>query len=194
MADYFTLSEARLAAYSSGNFTSVNKRLEEAASAESWRTFDVFLSHSMQDAEAVLGIKSILEGQSLTVYVDWIVDRQLDRSKVNGKTADILRKRMEQCRRLIYVASAKATVSKWMPWELGFFDGKKGEDAVAILPLVERQGDSFLGQEYLELYAVVQKGTYSDGSRDVFVEKAGRHWQPLRTYGSANAWRSYGAG
>lgn len=27
-------------------------------------------------------------------------------------------------------------VSKWMPWELGYFDGRRGSEQVAIFPLV----------------------------------------------------------
>jgi hypothetical protein len=41
-------------------------------------TFDVFLSHSVRDAQLVLGLKKLLEGEGLTVYVDWIEDKDLD--------------------------------------------------------------------------------------------------------------------
>jgi hypothetical protein len=42
-----------------------------------------------------------------------------------------------------------------MPWELGYFDG--GKKQVAILPLVEREGADFKGQEYLTLYPILDK-------------------------------------
>src|SRR5690242_9492968 len=110
-------------------------------------TFDIFLSHSSLEAEEI----------GFTVYVDWIQDPELDRSKVSPSTAERLRGRMNQCRSLLYAASPSATDSKWMPWELGYFDGIKGR--VAILPVLERDPGTevFHGQEYLGLYPYVTK-------------------------------------
>ncbi len=68
--------------------------LLETAAFNANDSFDVFLSHSSKDAEVILGIKLLLEGQGLSVYVDWIVDTQLDRTKVNAETAETLRDRM----------------------------------------------------------------------------------------------------
>jgi hypothetical protein len=41
------------------------------------RTFDVFLSHSVRDALLILGLRKLLEKEGLTVYVDWIEDKDL---------------------------------------------------------------------------------------------------------------------
>src|SRR5690349_9875243 len=90
--------------------------LREAAAAPSSRTFDVFLCHSIQDAELVQGAKSILETQGLTVYVDWIVDPQMDRSEVTAATANLLRARMNNSKSLFYLYSNSASRSRWMPW------------------------------------------------------------------------------
>jgi hypothetical protein len=64
--------------------------------------FDIFLSHSISDSEFVLGVVTILESTNKTVYVDWIVDPQLDRTKVTPKTARRLRERMDQSDALFY--------------------------------------------------------------------------------------------
>jgi hypothetical protein len=48
------------------------------------KAYDIFLSHSIKDEELILGIKAILEDLKYTVYVDWIDDPQLDRSKVTA--------------------------------------------------------------------------------------------------------------
>lgn len=53
--------------------------------------FDIFLSHSIRDAELVLGVKVVLEDAGKSVYIDWIEDPALDRAQVTGKTADMLR-------------------------------------------------------------------------------------------------------
>ncbi|TGS08549.1 outer membrane beta-barrel protein, partial [Mesorhizobium sp. M1C.F.Ca.ET.187.01.1.1] len=37
-------------------------------------------------------------------------------------TAELLRTRMRQSKTLIYVHSNNSPGSRWMPWELGFFD------------------------------------------------------------------------
>lgn len=59
-------------------------------------TFDVFLCHSIRDAELVMGSKLILEAQNLSVYVDWITDPHMERDAITPETAKILRSRMQQ--------------------------------------------------------------------------------------------------
>ncbi len=158
---YFTIADARRAGRSRAVRESgtAGMLLREAAAAPTVR-FDIFLSHSLRDAEVVLGVKTILEQVGLSVYVDWIVDPQLDRDRISAATAQQLRIRMIQCSSLIYVATAAATESKWMPWELGYFDGRRSAEAVAILPLVEYQGQ-YIGQEYLGLYPEIENDAVS---------------------------------
>lgn len=130
-------------------------------------TFDVFLSHSIIDAELVLGAKIELESQGLTVYVDWICDLLLDRTRVTAATADHLRKRMRQCNMLVYVHSLNAALSKWCPWELGFFDGLRGGN-VFIMPVVSGTQHTFDGQEYLGLYPYLEPAA---ASANIWIQK-----------------------
>lgn len=120
-----------------------------------FKTYDIFLSHSYQDAEVILGLKYTLEEKGYEVYVDWIEDKQLSRDNVNAQTANQLRVRMRSCKSLFFATSDNSSNSKWMPWELGYYDGYKGK--VAILPINDSlyQKDSFEGQEYLGLYNYV---------------------------------------
>jgi hypothetical protein len=78
---------------------------------------------------------------------------QQRRASVTPATAERLRHRMRQSESLFYVHSINSSVSKWMPWELGFFDGLNGN--VAILPIVQRTNSEFKGEEYLGLYPYV---------------------------------------
>jgi hypothetical protein len=48
-------------------------------------------------------VKKILKDQSLTIYVDWIVDPQMNRSTVTEGTAAILRARLQKSRSLLYL-------------------------------------------------------------------------------------------
>src|SRR3546814_221123 len=117
-------------------------------------SFDIFLSHAMRDAGIILGIKQILESSGKTVYIDWLDDPDLNRESVSGKTAEKLRVRMRQCGSLFYVYSQSSQRSRWMPWELGYFDGVSGN--VAILPIFPDGGTlEFENEEYLQIYPKV---------------------------------------
>ena len=73
---------------------SADTLLREAAMTPE-TSFDVFLSHSVNDADVILGIVAALKQEGLKVYVDWIVDPQMDRSRVTPETAECLRQRMQ---------------------------------------------------------------------------------------------------
>ncbi len=198
MATFYTKAEARAAAaIAKQNYKRLGKdstRIlrEEANASTSYEKFDIFLSHASKDADLILGVKAILENLGYKVYVDWIEDSQLDRSRVTPDTAELLRVRMRQSNSLIWVATEAASESKWMPWELGYFDGFKPK-GVAILPLVDNPTDVFKGQEYLALYPVVDKDKYSQGHTDVFVESKGKEWATLKSFTSANpSFNKYG--
>ncbi len=192
---HFTKAEAWAAAQSvtrQSGAPTAGQILESArTTTRDSEAFDIFLSHAIADAELVLGVKKLLEQQGAVVYVDWSYDRQLDRSKVNVETAALLRQRMRQSKSLIYLATDAATISKWMPWELGFFDGYR-PGGVAIMPVLDKETDRFVGQEYLSLYPRVTKDHYQNSAAsDVFVEGLGR-WTTLKSFraGTPN-WQSY---
>lgn len=123
------------------------------------KTYDIFLSHSSSDAGLVAGLKLELEDLGYSVYVDWIEDPKLSRANVTKETALVLQARMKQCKALLYAFSENATNSKWMPWELGYFDGIKG--LVAVLPISRTSKSSFQGSEYLGIYYYIQIDTVS---------------------------------
>jgi hypothetical protein len=119
--------------------------------------FDIFLSHSYADRNIIPQLKKTLELMGYKVYVDWINDRLLSRENVTKETADVLQKRMKQSKSLFFATSENSPSSKWMPWELGYFDGIKNK-RVAILPIKKYNNnfqENFLGQEYLGLYCWV---------------------------------------
>lgn len=120
-----------------------------------FKTYDIFLSHAFLDAQEIYGLKIILEEAGFTVYVDWYEDSHLERGKVTKETAVVIRKRMQSCKTLIFAITENSGDSKWMLWELGYFDGLK--DKVAVLGLIENSGDSFQDQEFLELYPFVER-------------------------------------
>lgn len=131
--------------------------LRKSATTSLNADFDIFLSHSYEDARTIFGVKQLLEDRGLSVYVDWIEDRQLNRRQVTKETARRLRTRMNHCGYLLYASSRTSSNSKWMPWELGYFDGRRPQ-RVGILPIVDAAEDAFVGVEYLGLYPLIQYG------------------------------------
>lgn len=148
--------------------------------------FDVFVSHSSRDAQLIWGLRNLLVAQGLTVYVDWIIDPQLDRSRVSAATAKLLRNRMLSSKSLIYATSRAAQKSRWMPWELGYFDAAKGSERVSILPIEDWSSRSFDGEEYLGLYRTIQKSTspYSPGP---YAVTPGRRTESLKSFARGEA-------
>ena len=128
--------------------------LRKSASTPRSTHFDIFLSHSYDDAVLIAGVKRLLEARGQSVYVDWDVDPLLNRQAVTPATAEVLRLRMRNSKALIYASSTTSSGSKWMPWELGYFDGFR-PGHVAVMPIVMNPSDPFDGQEYLGLYPLV---------------------------------------
>ena len=97
-----------------------NEILVESSQAFSQsKSYDVFLSHSVKDSELILGMKGIIEDLGYSVYVDWIDDPELDRTKVSKETARKLRERMNSSKSMFFVTTVNADKSKWMPKLMG---------------------------------------------------------------------------
>lgn len=186
----YTEQQIRAAAVRAGGSTEFGARTTLRKGSEGWRTsFDVFLSHAYLDSQLVLGVKATLEAMDMTVYVDWIDDPALDRETVSAETAARLRQRMQQSKSLIFATSRASVDSKWMPWELGYFDGMRSSERIAIFPLVKTAEGSFAGQEYLGLYPRIQHLRSATSLTATAVVTQGI-WQPesksLRGFVAAN--------
>lgn len=125
--------------------------------------YDIFLSHSYLDKNLVYTLVYLFNKSNYSVYVDWMVDTQLDRSQVNKETSEILRMRMDSSKGLAYIATSNTSHSKWCPWELGYEDAKTGSRC-AILPVLETTSSIFKGQEYLSLYPYLEYEKIKDSS------------------------------
>src|SRR5689334_21360086 len=116
---------AKAQSYKSSSYQRVTKSFGELVRQSSPEVplgtkFDIFLSHCFRDSELILGLTIGLKEFGYSVYVDWLVDPNLDRTNVNKSTADLLRKRMQDCKCLLYGATEAAESSRWMPWEVGY--------------------------------------------------------------------------
>lgn len=120
-------------------------------------SFDIFLSHSFLDKDEVEGLYLELSKIGYSVYVDWIIDPQLDRSNVTKESATLIRLRMKSCKSLLLATSINATVSKWIPWELGYVDGHTNKCAIIPVSPNDFAPESYEGTEYLSLYPFIKK-------------------------------------
>ena len=142
--------------------------------SDSINEYDIFLSHSSDDNDLIAGLKLILQKDfGFKVYVDWN-DPQLNPNKVSPETASILRERMSKCKSLVYAFSENSKESKWMPWELGYFDGVK-KSMVAVLPIETVNSRSIKGSEYIGLYNVIDFAPSNEGEKMIWVNDGAKY-------------------
>jgi TIR domain len=184
---YLTENEVRARA------ARITQRLQKSAGrvlaeAKVWadESFQVFLSHSSAEPEEILlGLKALLEDRGLSVYVDKYGDPQFSPDNVTQETAEILRRRMQSSDALLYIHSQHSKKSRWMPWELGYFDGLKG--TVGILPVTVNQEEVFKGEEYLNLYPYVDIATMKDSEdRHLWINEAANTYARLDKWATGN--------
>jgi hypothetical protein len=164
------------------HFQKTAYRVLSEATAPAEAIFDVFLSHSSAELEEiVLGVKLLLENRGLKIYVDKYSDPQLSPDIVTPATAKILRGRMRRSSALLYIYSRHSRTSRWMPWELGFFDGLKG--TVGIIPVTRNQEETFKGEEYLNLYPYVDEELVETTKRrELWINKSPNVYAALSSW------------
>ena len=144
-------------------------------SAGSNELFDVFLSYNINDKDVVKGIYYVLKNMGFKVYVDFMVDPQLDRRSVTKETAECIQNRLKHSKSLIYAQSSNAAMSKWMPWELGVVDGNTSK--CFIMPVQKGYEIINSRQEYLLLYPVIGINTSSE--LRVYDSESSNYSRPL---------------
>jgi len=144
--------------------------------------FNIFLSHSYLDKELILGITDYLEKMGYVVYVDWKQDAQLNRDNVTRETAELVRGRIIQSDSLFFATTDGAKDSRWMPWELGYMDGKKSKSAILPVSQSATSSDTYRGQEYLGIYPYITTNNDTTGKERLWVHEA------AETYVSFDEW------
>jgi hypothetical protein len=150
-----TLAKSRVSRLYESTSDALQKSMQAAAALSA---FNVFLSHSYLDNELIVGITEYLEGMGYVVYVDWRQDAQLSRDNVTKETAEVIRGRITQSDSLFFATTDNSKDSKWMPWELGYMDGKKGKSAILPVSRDGGSGDVYDGREYLGIYPYIANG------------------------------------
>jgi hypothetical protein len=117
----------------------------------------------------VQGLYQELTDFGYSVYVDWIIDPHLDRTNVTKESASLVRMRMKSSKTLLLAISTNATISKWIPWELGYVDGHTNKCAIIPVSNERNPPKSFKGTEYLLLYPFIKKLPLQNGTEKLWV-------------------------
>lgn len=131
----------------------IDEAISEIARKKAAR-YDIFLSQTIRDAEIVLGVYDLLTKMGYTVFCDWITAPEAHREEVTPANAAFIRAVMGVSDSLLFLDTEGAVQSKWMCWELGWFDGEKGR--VAVLPVVQEDKKFYRGREFLGLYPYME--------------------------------------
>jgi len=174
-----SLAKAQASRLNESTATALRKSMSASAALSS---FDIFLSHSYLDKELIFGISLYLERLGYSVYVDWREDAQLNRDNVTKETAEVVRGRITQSKSLFFATTDSAKDSKWMPWELGYMDGKKGKAAILPVSPSETSSDRYKGQEYLGIYPYITGSNDTTGRARLWVR------EDAETYVVFEAW------
>lgn len=121
--------------------------------------FDVFLSYNIKNIEAVKAIYFFLTKKGLKVYLDCIVDPDMQRDNCGKPTAQRIHNRLMNSKSLLYAQSSSAGNSNWMPWELGVVDGHTHK--CFIMPVTSDAKQVTPKREYLSLYPYVKPDSYN---------------------------------
>jgi len=163
-----SLAKAQASRLNESTASALRKSMSASAALSS---FDIFLSHSYLDKELIFGISNYLEGLGYSVYVDWREDAQLNRDNVTKETAEVVRGRITQSKSLFFATTDSAKDSRWMPWELGYMDGKKGKSAIFPVSPTETSSDRYKGQEYLGIYPYITANDDTKGKPRLWVHE-----------------------
>lgn len=147
---------------------------------------DVFISHQRRDRAGAEALGHRIRALGHSCYLD-AFDPALAGMQTD-ELAEHIRTQLRGARALLFYFTDSATTSKWMPWELGFFDGRWGKTTVGIylvepvgpVPAGRRRGRTgaaapaatppaqvgspaaFSIQEYLQIYERVTDSNLAD--------------------------------
>lgn len=148
-----TISQYDLKSASVRNVFSVNQR------SRGYLQKTGFLCHSHKDRDLAIGLQQWLKEQGMDLYIDWLDPYMRDTP--DGATADRIRTVIKAADVFLFLATNESMTSRWCPWELGFADGAKLNDQIAVIATRDASGN-YYGNEYLQLYRRIDQSTASN--------------------------------
>lgn len=176
---YYNLTSIR--AISSQKIFSEKENAERKGKAK----MSLFLSHSHHDQDLVNDIIRFFWALNVDVYVDWL-DKSMP-AITSAETAQIIKNKIESCDKFVVLLTENSKNSKWVPWELGYADGKKRIDNISIFPVKRYYYEDFKGVEYMDLYPQIKEG-YNNGTLLGPAIFKGNQTAKWLAYGNQNLW------
>lgn len=113
-------------AYEVYNIKAIPQELEyriENSKEQKIKNYDYFISHSSVDYESVQRLITLLNKDNKNVYCDWKADNNyLKRRLVCKATQNVINKRIEQSKKILFVDSDTSRNSCWVKYELNYAD------------------------------------------------------------------------
>jgi len=117
--------------------------------AKSKRQPTAYLSYSPKDEEIARGLQVLFSENGWNVHIDW--DKTNNADIPDMRTASSIKDKIAALDWFIFLGTPNSTGSLWLPWELGFADGKKSQDKIIIVSTTDEAGRCY-GDEYTQLY------------------------------------------
>lgn len=114
----------------------------------------ILICHSPDDARLVEPARVLFALQGVDMVIDWQGAEEAGRSSY--EVASLLKHKLDACTKLVVLVSSQAGESPWPGWALGYADGHKGLNRIAVLPLAD-SGSEWDGAAYLSLYPTIMK-------------------------------------
>ena len=113
------------------------------------KTYDYFISHSSADHDAVQSVIDMLNKRNINVYCDWISDSDyLKRHLVCDATLDVIEKRLQQSKYILFIASENSYASKWVKYELNYFHNLGRKIFYIDISNISKEG---MGFDFIEM-------------------------------------------
>jgi hypothetical protein len=136
-----------------------------------------FLCHSHKDRELALGLQQWLMEQGMDIYIDW-QDASMPESP-DATTAARIRTMIRGADVFLFLATSDSMGSRWCPWELGFADGAKRNEQIAVIATRDASG-KYYGNEYLQLYRRIDQ--IAGGGSLYWYQKGSQSPQTLASF------------
>lgn len=154
--------QIRDSAYEVYNVKSVPKELEyriDNSKDQKIKSYDYFISHSSKDHVIVQKLIELLNERNKNVYCDWKADSDyLKRALVCEATKNVIKKRIEQSKNIIFVDSEDSRKSCWVKYELNYATscGKKicfidKNSIIGDVTLTELKDNWFEDEQYEQI-------------------------------------------
>lgn len=113
----------------------------------------VFLSHRHTEDQTVIDLIKGFFYEQGAVYIDWQDSNMLDSANLEGGRKFV--KMIKDSHRFIIMATPDSLKSIWIPWETGLADLAKGQQSIALLPIVHEY-NNWDKREYYNFYSRIE--------------------------------------